>query len=58
MTHFNGFTLLRKRKRKWDSYKEEGREGGRGSSDRIHGPTDEYNDRAQYVIDYGFVVMY
>lgn len=32
--------------------------GGSGNSDRIHGPTNEYNDRAQYVIDYGFVVMY
>lgn len=33
-------------------------EGGKGNSDRIHGPTDEYNDRAQYVIDYGFVDNY
>lgn len=61
ITHFNEFTKLRKRKRKWDSYKEEGRGGGgggRGNSDRIHGPTDEYNDRTQYVIDYGSVAMY
>lgn len=54
ITHLNSFTQLRKHQRKWDSY--EGGGGGeetrRGYSDRIHGPTNEHNDRTQYVIDY------
>lgn len=29
------------------------REGG--YSDRIHGPTNEHNDRTQYVIDYAII---
>lgn len=31
--------------------------GQRGDSDRIHGPTDEYNDRTQYVIDYVYTCV-
>lgn len=33
-------------------------EEGGGYSDRIHGPTDGHNDRAQYVIDYAIMYSY